>query len=73
MDVLLFAEEELVVIPTKPKSAWKLLVVDDEEEVHSITRMVLEGFEFEGAGLEILRPTRPPMPEIFLKPTRILP
>lgn len=54
MDVLLFAEEELVVIPTKPKSAWKLLVVDDEEEVHSITRMVLEGFEFEGAGLEIL-------------------
>ncbi len=32
---------------------WKLLIVDDDEEVHSATRLALKNFEFEGAGLEI--------------------
>ena len=27
---------------------WKIMVVDDEEEVHSITRLVLRGFSFDG-------------------------
>ena len=36
------------------KPAWKLLIVDDEEEVHTTTRLVLEDFEFEGLGLEFL-------------------
>ncbi len=33
---------------------WKVLVVDDEQEVHSITRVALSDFEFAGCGLELL-------------------
>lgn len=33
---------------------WKLLIVDDEEEVHVITKMVLEGLSFSGKGLTFL-------------------
>lgn len=40
--------------PPPPANPWKLLVVDDEPEVHLITRMVLQGYRFEGRPLEIL-------------------
>ncbi|MFZ5774304.1 MAG: DUF3369 domain-containing protein [Thermodesulfobacteriota bacterium] len=30
------------------------MVVDDEEEVHAVTKLVLEGFSYEGRGLEFL-------------------
>ena len=33
---------------------WKLLIVDDEQEVHSLTRLVLRDYEFEGRSLELL-------------------
>lgn len=33
---------------------WKLLVVDDEEEVHAVTRLVLDDFRFGNRPLEIL-------------------
>ncbi len=33
---------------------WKLLIVDDEEQVHAVTRLVLSDFEFEGRGLEFI-------------------
>ena len=36
---------------------WKVLIADDEPEVHDITRLVLGGFEFEGRPLEFLRAT----------------
>lgn len=36
---------------TKP---WKILVVDDEPEVHHLTRMVLDGVRFGGRGLRFL-------------------
>ncbi|MCP4293364.1 MAG: DUF3369 domain-containing protein [bacterium] len=38
----------------RPESAWKLLIVDDEEEVHLLTRMVLKNYEFEDRGLTML-------------------
>lgn len=38
----------------KGRKPWKILIADDEEEVHAITRMVLENFTFEGQGLELL-------------------
>lgn len=53
-DAIVFADEGLVIVPSRKKPSWKLLIVDDEEEVHSITRMVLDGFDFEGATLEFL-------------------
>lgn len=51
---IVFAAEEIFSSAPKSRAAWKLLIVDDEEEVHSITRMVLDGFLFEGCGLEFL-------------------
>ena len=43
---------------TKPsktdKRAWKLMVIDDEESVHQVTRMVLEDLTYEGRSLAIL-------------------
>lgn len=35
-------------------STWEILVVDDEEDVHRITRLVLKGFIYQGKQLEIL-------------------
>lgn len=37
---------------TKSKK-WRVMVVDDEEEVHAVTRLALGDFEFSGRGLEI--------------------
>ncbi len=34
--------------------AWKVLVVDDEEEVHVVTRLVLDDFQFNNRPLEIM-------------------
>jgi len=31
---------------------WKILIVDDDTDVHSVTKLVLKNFEFEGSGLE---------------------
>ncbi len=36
------------------KEPWKLLVVDDEEEVHKVTRLVLTGFSYDDRSLEFL-------------------
>lgn len=33
---------------------WKILIADDEEDVHSVTKMVLEDVEFEGRKLQFL-------------------
>lgn len=34
--------------------SWKVLIVDDEEEVHAVTRLVLKDFQFAGKGLTFL-------------------
>jgi putative nucleotidyltransferase with HDIG domain len=41
---------------TTPQNAagWKVLIVDDEPEVHQVTRLVLGGFRFEGRPLEFV-------------------
>ena len=39
---------------TRPAAPWKVLVVDDEPEVHQVTRLVLGGFRFDGRPLELL-------------------
>ncbi len=51
MASMLFEFAEEVQHPIKPESSWKILVVDDDEEVHAITKAVLKGFEFEGKDL----------------------
>ena len=52
-DELLFAAEQEPAL-SRAVPGWKLLIVDDEEEVHVITRMVLEGLTFSGKGLTFL-------------------
>ena len=54
-DELLFCDE-----PEAPQSTrcqqtpWKMLVVDDEPEIHSVTRLALGNFSFEDRNLEFL-------------------
>ncbi|WP_395676715.1 response regulator [Inquilinus sp.] len=42
---------EEAVAPTEP---WRVLVVDDDAEVHQITRLVLDGFTFAGRGVALI-------------------
>ena len=37
-----------------PLKLWKLMIVDDEKEVHDVTRFALEGFSLKGAGLDLI-------------------
>lgn len=53
-DDLLFADEESSAETQREPRRWRLLIVDDEEEVHTVTRLVLGDFNFEGRGLEFL-------------------
>ncbi|WP_320174263.1 DUF3369 domain-containing protein [Maridesulfovibrio sp.] len=50
----LFLEDEVEVEEPSTQNLWKVLIVDDEKEVHTTTRLVLNDFKFEGAGLEFL-------------------
>lgn len=35
-------------------NTWKVIIADDEEEVHAMTKMVLKKFEFDGRSLELI-------------------
>ncbi|MBQ0796693.1 DUF3369 domain-containing protein [Zhongshania sp.] len=53
-DQLCLAEEPTsnsIGLRSKP---WKLLIVDDEEVVHSVTHLALDGFNIDGQGLEFI-------------------
>jgi CheY-like chemotaxis protein len=51
-DTLFFAEE--VERKTALTNPYKVLIVDDEEDVHTITELVLRDFVFESRGLELI-------------------
>ena len=54
-DRLLFADEPAAQEPgARPAHVWKIIIADDEPDVHNITRMVLADYSFEGAPLEFL-------------------
>ncbi|ACS81362.1 response regulator [Maridesulfovibrio salexigens] len=50
----LFLEDEVENEAPYDQTLWKILIVDDEIEVHNTTRLVLSDFKFEGVGLEFL-------------------
>ncbi len=54
-DELLFDDGETAPAP-RPEAGtpWKLLIVDDDREVHDVTRLVLNDFSFADRGLELL-------------------
>ncbi len=51
---LLFAEEPSIKA-AKVGKPWKIVIADDDEEVHAVTRMVLDGFSFRRTGFGIIR------------------
>ena len=54
-DELIFADEgQKEPQKVQNREPWKILIADDEEEVHTITRMVLEDYVFEHKGVELL-------------------
>jgi len=55
-DDLLFAAEDVVenVTAGVPEERWQIVIADDDEEVHSLTRLVLSDFTFEGRALEFI-------------------
>jgi response regulator RpfG family c-di-GMP phosphodiesterase len=50
----IFAEEENETNDNNIKNKWKIIIADNEEEIHSVTRMVLSNYTFDGIGLELL-------------------
>ncbi|MFM2587234.1 DUF3369 domain-containing protein [Vibrio sp. TBV020] len=40
--------------PRKPVAPWVVLLVDDDEQVHQITRLALSGFLFDGRPLQLI-------------------
>lgn len=52
-ELLSFAEDEKSE-PSHPDRLWKVLISDDDEDVHILTRLVLRGCKFEGRGLDLL-------------------
>jgi response regulator RpfG family c-di-GMP phosphodiesterase len=53
-DSILFAEEGNLGKSDVNEDTWKVLIVDDESEVHNVTKLVLSDFQFDGKGLEFL-------------------
>lgn len=53
---LIFAEEDggTGKPPADDQRPWKVLLVDDEPEIHVVTRIALEGFVYQGRPLKIL-------------------
>ncbi|MCG8571309.1 MAG: DUF3369 domain-containing protein, partial [Spirochaetes bacterium] len=55
-DELIFADEleaeEESAVKQVEKKNWKVLIVDDEDEVHKVTKFVLKNFNFMDRGLE---------------------
>lgn len=51
-DALIFMEEEMVT--SRVMDTWKILIVDDEEDVHAVTKMVLDKFVLEGKIVELI-------------------
>ncbi|MFP4363554.1 MAG: DUF3369 domain-containing protein [Spirochaetia bacterium] len=53
-DQLFADEDESTEQAAEYDASWKILIVDDEREIHSVTKMVLDNFEFEGKPLHFL-------------------
>ncbi|MEA2059604.1 MAG: PAS domain S-box protein [Thermodesulfobacteriota bacterium] len=51
---VVFAEESLISNPGRNKPPWKILITDDDTEIHSITEKTLSNFTFKGRSLKFL-------------------
>ncbi|MGK7910601.1 MAG: diguanylate cyclase [Synechococcus sp.] len=56
-DVLIFVDEDTettAVPPSTDRPPWKVLVVDDEEQVHAVTHLALRNFAFDDRPVELI-------------------
>ncbi|MBI9098067.1 MAG: DUF3369 domain-containing protein [Spirochaetaceae bacterium] len=54
-DIILFAsEDQKTVEEISPKDSWKLIVADDDAEVHAVTSLALSNLVFKGKPLHII-------------------
>ena len=60
MELLRFSDHDndrkatAALVAPRVAAPWNILVVDDDPEVHGVTRLVLKGFEYDGRPLRIL-------------------
>ena len=47
-------QKEKTVQPVDSTNYWKVLLVDDEEDIHSVTGMALKGFAYQGKEIQFL-------------------
>jgi response regulator RpfG family c-di-GMP phosphodiesterase len=50
---MIFAQETSAIARTE-RAGWKIMIIDDDEGVHEVTRLALTGFEFDGRRLEFI-------------------
>jgi adenylate cyclase len=53
VDELIFAAEETAAARPE-QDLWKVMIVDDEEEIHNVTKLALNDFTFEDKGITFL-------------------
>ncbi|ACN15800.1 two-component response receiver and regulator protein [Desulforapulum autotrophicum HRM2] len=55
-EMVLFADEDICLPGSGriPGKSWKILVADDEPDVHEITRIALASYQFDGCKVELL-------------------
>ncbi|ASD67895.1 response regulator [Pseudoalteromonas piscicida] len=54
MDDFLFSDEPADVVEPEKVGTWKVIIVDDEPEVHAVTKLALSDFEFQKKRLEFI-------------------
>ncbi|MDJ0684992.1 MAG: DUF3369 domain-containing protein [Alphaproteobacteria bacterium] len=50
---IVYLEDRDVQLP-ESQPPWRIMIVDDEPSIHSVTRLALDGFSFEGRPLELI-------------------
>ncbi len=53
-DDLLFSNDTAVENKRQTRDAWKVMIVDDEQSIHDVTKLALKKFEFEGKKINFL-------------------
>ncbi|NRA83096.1 MAG: DUF3369 domain-containing protein [Gammaproteobacteria bacterium] len=54
MDAFVFSTEETVLNEAVKNEKWQLLIVDDEEEVHAVTKLALRDVIYQGKEIEFI-------------------
>jgi len=49
-----FLQDDEEVEVSKPSQSYKIIIADDDDEIHRVTKMILRDFEFEGRKLEFI-------------------